>query len=484
MKTSNLPPIPNDLESEMGIIGCCLTDGLEAIAEVQSSCATPSDLFHDLRCREVWHRLLLLVDNGRQIHVRELQRIRHTEDVEPTYFEDLAAASIIPVLLPSYLQTAVEFAQRRAVLEMGRSLVTMAANTSKPIGDAVASMKNASAAIQWKSDKDSAVDFIAKLAERIYVADPARKRPEPRFSIANIPAISAGNLTAISAQAKAGKTALIGAIIASTYAVAGSDCLGIRSSNPDGHAVILIDTEQEPFDHGDLMERSVRRAGISKPPAWLRSYCLTGFTAVDVRYSIRVVLEQAKIDFGGVHSLFIDGIADACVDVNDPAETNALVAELHGLAIEFSCPLICVIHLNPASDFKTRGHLGSQLERKSECNLRLEKDGDTTVVFADKNRRAPISKESGPRFQWSTAAGMHVSIESQASTADREEKEKLMDFADCVFKDRPAMHYHELVSTVLAVGKIQQRGAEKKVAKMIKLNVISKSAANLYTKAT
>ena len=478
---NNLPPIPRDLEAEMGIIGCCLSDGRAAIAEVQSAYATPADLFHDLRCREVWHRLLLLVDNGRQIHVRELQRIRHTEDVEPTYFEDLAAAAIVPVLLPSYLQTAVEFATRRQANKDFLNHAARACDLSKPIGETLASAEKTLDSVQRKA---ATVEFNAKLAERIYVYDPARKRPEPRFSIANIPAISPGNLTAISAQAKAGKTALIGAVIASTYAVAGSDCLGIRSCNPDGHAVILIDTEQEPFDHGDLMERSVRRAGISRPPAWLRSYCLTGFTAVEVRKSIRVVLERAKIDFGGVHSLFIDGVADACVDVNDPAETNALVAELHGLAIEYSCPLICVIHLNPASDFKTRGHLGSQLERKSECNLRLEKDGDTTVVFADKNRRAPISKEAGPRFQWSTAAGMHVSVESQASSADREEREKLMDFADCVFRDRPALHYHELISTVLSVGKIQQRGAEKKVARMIKMNVISKSAANLYTKAT
>ena len=129
--------IPHDLETEMAIIGCCLSDGREAIAEVQAAFTTPADLFHDLRCWEVWHRLFLLVDNGRQIDAGELQRVKHTENIEPSFFGELISASIVSHLLPGYLQTAAEFAQRRQLLEISRNLSALASDTSKPIGDAL-----------------------------------------------------------------------------------------------------------------------------------------------------------------------------------------------------------------------------------------------------------------------------------------------------------------------------------------------------------
>ncbi len=139
-----------DLETEKAIIGSCLTDGLEAIAEVQSAFATPADLFHDLSLREVWHRLLALVEKGRQISVAELERVKHTENIEPSFIRELFSASIAPSLLPGYLQTAVEFAQRRHLIKMGQNLVTVAADTSKPICDAVAGAEKAFFALGTK----------------------------------------------------------------------------------------------------------------------------------------------------------------------------------------------------------------------------------------------------------------------------------------------------------------------------------------------
>jgi hypothetical protein len=53
-----------------------------------------------------------------------------------------------------------------------------------------------------------------------------------------------GNIQVIAAQAKAGKSALVGAFIASTLGE--GDTLGVVSANPDEHAVIHLDTEQKP----------------------------------------------------------------------------------------------------------------------------------------------------------------------------------------------------------------------------------------------
>ena len=112
--------------------------------------------------------------------------------------------------------------------------------------------------------------------------------------------------------------------------------------------------------------------------------------------------------------MFLDGIADFIADPNDTAEAFDWVDELHQLAIKYDTVIVCVLHENPGSEIgKTRGHLGSQLERKAETNLRLEKDADGVTVVFERSRQAHIPKENGPRFMWSDEAKRHVSCETK-----------------------------------------------------------------------
>lgn len=324
-----------------------------------------------------------------------------------------------------------------------------------------------------------------RLTARLYSPETKPNEPEPRYFLAGVPICTPANLTTISAQAKAGKTAGIGAMVASTFAIRGSDCLGFTSQNPQGFAVVHFDTEQSPFDHWVAMGRVMRRAGLENMPPWIRSYCLTGFSPDDIRAAIRYLIEQESKQFGGIHSVFLDGAADAVHDVNDPAESGALVTELHGLAIKFNSPVLNIIHLNPGSLEKTRGHLGSQLERKSETNLRLEKDeSGLTVIWAHKNRRAPIPKATAPRFAWCDQAGMHTSAETLKVTQDDSDRETLTELAQEVFSQRPSMRRMDLETTVKNTLTVSQKTAERKVSRMVELGIIKKSIAGHYSPAT
>jgi len=244
--------------------------------------------------------------------------------------------------------------------------------------------------------------------------------PTPRFFISNTPICTPGNLTAVSATVKAGKSAFIGAMIAAvvTDDPEAVDTFGIRARNPHGHALLHLDTEQCAFDHWQLVTRALARAQCDAPPDWLLSYCLTGLDIREARSAIDSLIEKAHADFHGIFAVLIDGVADLVVDVNDSGESNTFTAHLHQQAIDFDCSVVTVIHTNPGTQ-KTRGHLGSQLERKSETNLRLEKADEITVVWADKNRRAPILKAHGPRFTWSVEAGMHVSTDATPGKGGR-----------------------------------------------------------------
>lgn len=244
--------------------------------------------------------------------------------------------------------------------------------------------------------------------------------PEPVrevYTCAGVPIATPGNLVAITAQAKSGKSAVISAMMSSAMTDDSTiDALGFGSANPDGWGIIHIDTEQSPFDHWCLVARAIKRAGLNAAPEWLRSYCLTGLSIADTNAALELLLAETAAKFGGVHSVFVDGTADLCNNVNDPEEANGLVAKLHALAIKYQCPIINVLHLNPGSNEKSRGHLGSQLERKAETNLVIEKVMDVSQLSSTKQRRAPILPGQGPRFKWSDEKKMHVSTNESLPT--------------------------------------------------------------------
>jgi hypothetical protein len=334
---------------------------------------------------------------------------------------------------------------------------------------------------------DADGDLSGRLAARIYSPQSKPVEPMARYFIGNTPICTPGNLTTISAQAKAGKSAAIGAMIASTFATPEADCLGFNSQNPDGLAVVHLDTEQSTFDHWQGIQRAIRRAKIASAPPWLRSHCLTGFSAADVRASIRVLLEQSAEKFGGVHSVLIDGIADAASDVNNAEETSGLITELHKVAIEFDCPILTIIHLNPGSDFKTRGHLGSQLERKSETNLRLKNEDGISVLWADKNRRAPIPEESGPCFAWSDSERMHVTVqnpaEAKAEARIDAKRTAMRQDAEAAFSrgEKPALKHKQLVELLCVAFDLKPAGARRRIENWVNSLIVSKDDSGLYT---
>jgi len=350
MSVETLPP--QDLAAELKALACVL-DSDESNA-AQRFTQLEERHFYGEQSLQIFRALTKVEADGKPLNIVSLGE-QLLADEQP---ENFAFAQTLTVpsaaAFPSHLEILNDRAARREQVFQAQQLMRLAQDLSMPIAAVTGNAK-----------------LLERLEARLYSAQSKPQEPTPRFSLAGIPICTPGNLTTISAQAKVGKTAAIGAMKASTFSKPDADCLGFTSENPNGFAVISIDTEQSEFDHWFGIQRIIRRAQVDAAPPWLRSYCLTGFSAGDVRAALRCLLEQEKKQFKGIHSVFVDGTADAANDVNDPAESNGLVTELHALAIQFDCPIINVIHLNPGSDFKTRGHLGSQLERKSETNLRV-----------------------------------------------------------------------------------------------------------------
>ena len=312
-----------------------------------------------------------------------------------------------------------------------------------------------------KTESGNAADIRARLAQvRFNILTPP-PLDVAVFTLSNgTPTHTKGNISATNAQVKAGKTAFVSALIAAAITPRPDDCdsLGFRAVNPDRLPVAVLDTEHSKAHNWNIGDRIFRRALLTESDQ-LHLFRLAGFTVRELNAALEHLLKERKW-----HSVFLDGIGDFVADVNDPEECNAFVARLHGMAIESDTHILNVLHLNPTSETKSRGHLGSQLERKAETNLRIEKKDGVSIVYSDRNRGADIPKETAPRFLWSDEHRMHVSADTVANVKRAANLEELREQCREAFSiaNKSALTWTDFVAAAKRVpGVNSQRTAER-----------------------
>ena len=339
-------------------------------------------------------------------------------------------------------------------------------------------------------ENDTPEGIETLLDSRRVVFETPPPKPVPILKLDGKRISTAGNLTAISAQAKHGKSAAVGAMLAAIFGEPedGGDFLGFEAEPANGKAVVHFDTEQSKYDAWQLVSRVLKRAGISRTPLNFRAYAVLDLTAENKLRALRTELARAAKECGGIHSIFIDGVADLAMSVNDEAEAIALVEELVILAVQYACPIICVIHENPAHPGfagKTRGHLGSQIERKAESNLRVKKDGDeVSVIFSDGKQRGPaIPEATAPRFRYCEQAGMHISAENARGAKAEAAREEMREEVREIFNTPEAiagLSWTDVHKRIEAIHGIKRTGAEKRFDKLKAAGLIKKNPAGLW----
>jgi hypothetical protein len=202
------------------------------------------------------------------------------------------------------------------------------------------------------------------------------------------PIFSLGDVSTITGMAKSRKTFLITSIIVAFLSDTGF--LGMNSDLPTKR-VLLIDTEQSRA----FVQRLIRR--IYRLMKWnfeddvkdrLRVLSLRELTPEKRLEVVKNTIETFKPTL-----VFIDGSADLINDTNNVEDSTMLVNELMRISTDEKCHICSVVHTNPNSE-KTRGHFGSELQRKSETVMLVTREGDTTTVkpqFTRNMEFAPFS---------------------------------------------------------------------------------------------
>lgn len=314
--------------------------------------------------------------------------------------------------------------------------------------------------------------------------------PEPILKLGDDIIGTPGNIVNIQGPAKSAKSAVVCATIAATLADQSipADTLGIVAVSPAGRAVVHFDTEQSIHAHYALVLRAHSRVQQDEKVPWLYSYRLAGREAA-MCWDILVSKLQAAADaHGGIMLVVIDGIADFCNDPNNAEESFGLVRKLHKLALDYQCVVLTVLHENPGNGAgKTRGHLGSQLERKAETSLRLKKDAKTgiTVMWADSARHCFIPQGAGWRFHWCDQAKMHVSLHERGKADEGYKLDKKAKFSNelsMIFREDETLAYGDLIARLTEATGLAESTAKSRIPEYKSHKLIMQDADEKYRK--
>ncbi|MCJ8165459.1 PriCT-2 domain-containing protein [Pontibacter sp. E15-1] len=313
-----------------------------------------------------------------------------------------------------------------------------------------------------------------------FSADKPIPKPEPGISIDGNVIATPGNLITFVGQAKSGKSGIVAGITAGALALPGDiiDTLGFTvQRNVDEKAFIHIDSEQSYYNHYAGMMKVLKRAGRPREPDWLHSY---NFKSIDIAArteDLSMLFQVLSERHGGIHMAVIDGGADLVFDPNDQKESNTSIAFLEALANQHNCVIIVVVHFNPGSDGKVRGHYGSQLERKCESVVAVSKDEDSEISTIKGKYLRNSGLIPNLQFRYDVEKGYHIycGTLTKVSRADKKQSE-LQLLAKSVFEAGLKQYtYTKLYETIMKLEDVKDRTAKSRIKDMLEANLIMKT---------
>ncbi|MCE6988153.1 AAA family ATPase [Dyadobacter sp. CY323] len=279
--------------------------------------------------------------------------------------------------------------------------------------------------------------------------------PVPVITIAGEIISTEGNITTFSGASKAGKSALTAICIAGAISEPGMvDGINMLTVAPNSKkkAVIHIDTEQARHRQQSTVCSILKRAQFQTCPEYYLSYNIRQIDLCEYESKTEGIFVAADKVFGGIHLAVIDGLADYIKDVNDGEDSNAIIKFVEGLAIKYRVPIIVVVHTNPGSD-KERGHLGSQLQRKSESVISVKLDGDTSYIEPKFLRMAGKGNIPQLSFKYCPIKRYHVDNGVISDPEERKQNAKvdsINKICQAVFSGQAAFTYADAIKAIIA----------------------------------
>jgi hypothetical protein len=284
----------------------------------------------------------------------------------------------------------------------------------------------------------------------------------PILSHKDVPLFNSGEISLITGEPKTKKTFLVSYFIAELLAKREhSEFI----SNLQ-HNILLIDTEQGRKRTNSVIRRIYRLLNKDF------SHSIENFTAISIRElsaSERFLVLEKAITEKQYSIVFLDGFADLLLNTNDISECALRVSEIMSLSEAHSTHICCVVHTNPHSD-KTRGHIGSELQRKCETVMIVKKDGDVSVVSPQYCRNKEFERFS-----------FLVNPNGLPETCDVPNDVQARLLFSSIFEGFTKSTYSDLRQQVMEKENVSRATAERRVQSALEKNVLKKNDDGSYS---
>ena len=216
-----------------------------------------------------------------------------------------------------------------------------------------------------------------------FVIDRNIEYPDPDYliEIGGVPTMPKGNLVALSAKWKNGKTFFCDIL---TAIFLGSDQFAACHSRQAQGRVLFFDTEQAKSDTariGKIIEAMTPQERHKDFEVFCLREAGTGTDEDQSATISRFGLIKRAIMHDHPDLVIIDGIADLIYNYNDVIESQDIVNELAAIANHYNCCIVVVMHQNKGShDKNMKGHLGTMLYQKCSDVFNVEKCGSVFVA--------------------------------------------------------------------------------------------------------
>lgn len=199
------------------------------------------------------------------------------------------------------------------------------------------------------------------------------------FKVDGVGCMPLGDLSAVKAPPKQGKTTAIKRIVATVL----KGELGQLSSDLRNPLIMWVDTEQKVGD-AKLIIQDIKKMTNLRYKYLDKHLMVYSMRKTDDKSML--VQMRAAIKNYQPHVVVLDGIAEFVNSVNDEVEAKDLIHQLMISAEEYYCAIICLIHENRMGNRDMNGHLGSQLAKKAAVVFECQKKGDIITVHCTDSR--------------------------------------------------------------------------------------------------
>jgi len=324
--------------------------------------------------------------------------------------------------------------------------------------------------------------YIEKKSE--YAIKDGVDYPDPEYliDIGGTPTMPKGNLVALSAKWKNGKTFfcdIISAIFLGSRAF--GQCTVLQSTGK----VQFFDTEQAVSDTARI-RKTIKAMTDESRHSDLEVYCLRN-AEIDTdeddnkrisRFDfIKHSIEQDHPDL-----VIIDGIADLIYNYNDVNESNDMVSRLAAIANEHNCCIVVVMHQNKGQkDKNMKDHLGTMLFQKCSDVFNVEKCGNVFVVSHGVSRHRQCEDIAFKLDANAVPMDAFADRQLQVEMARQSERAKLHDqLAQCLEENATGYKKSEVVNLVKENLGYSQSQAYRLVAKAEEMKVLSSNDKRRY----